>query len=251
MSVPTSSPLPNEIGAALLRAADDALLGRTAGAGEVAAAALAQALGREVDGVLLYGSRARGAATPTSDVDALVFASGEGRGGLRGTSAGVDLDIEVVPASSTATLDPAAWFHVAPGVPLYDPTGAVAAFLARVEQHRARGPAPMKADEISRYRVWAPRMCVRIARNIATDPALAAYQSAWLLTTLLDLYFQIRALWTRSAKESLQYWADYDPPYRKLWDEYASAREPPTQLAILERLTEATFKGDGVAFDYT
>ena len=201
------------------------------------ARALEAELGREVTGVLLYGSRARGEETETSDVDALVFAETRERGGLRGTSAGVDLDVEVVPASFAAEAPASDWIHVVPGVPLFDPLGAVASFAARVEEHRARGPEPMSDAELHRYRVWARRMLARIDRHQGTDPALADYQAAWLLSSLLDLYFRARGLWTRSAKEALAYWTEHDPEHRSLWDEHARERGARAQLRILASIT--------------
>lgn len=230
--------IPDAVGQALRCAAADAA---PSSAGREAAAALTAHLGREIVGVLLYGSRARGEATPTSDLDALAFAAGGERGGLRGTSDGLDLDVEITPAEATASLDPGAYIHLGGGRALHDPTGAVGAFLARVESHRAQGPKALTPDEVTRYRVWTRRMLARIGRHLDTDPALGVFQLAWLLTTLMELYFQLRRLWTRSAKESLRHWATEAPELRALWDAYAAAREPRAQLAVLERLVEATF----------
>lgn len=234
--------LADDVGIALLRAAAD-YHAPPGIAGREAASAISAAVGREVVGILLYGSRARGEATPTSDVDALVFVAGGERGGLRGTSAGTDLDVEIVPVDATEGLDPAAYIHLGGGVPLHDPTGVVGAFLGRVEAHRARGPKALTPDEVIRYQVWTQRMLARIERHLDTDPALGTFQLSWLLTTLMELYFQLRSLWTRSAKESLRHWATEAPELRGLWDEYAAARDPRIQLAVIERLVEATFAG--------
>lgn len=234
--------LPDALGAALLRAADAAPPAR-AEAGAAAAEAIAGALGREVTGLLLFGSRARGEATSTSDVDAVVFAEVDARGGLRGVSAGVDLDIEVLPAAGIAELAPGDWIHLVPGVTLHDPGGALAAFLARVEERRARGPAPMTPAELDRARMWTRRMCARIRRSIEAEPALAEIHGARLASELVEMYFQLRGRWTCSAQQALRYWTAHDPEVRQRWDALAEARDPRTRLAALERLAAAIIDG--------
>jgi hypothetical protein len=155
----------------------------------------------------------------------------------------MDLDIEIIAAETAASTDPAAYIHLGGGIVLHDPGGVVGAFLQKVEAHRAEGPRALTLEEVTRYRVWTRRMLARIGRHLDTDPALGVFQLAWLLTTLMELYFQLRRLWTRSARESLRHWATEAPELRRFWDEYAAARDPRAQLAVLEKLVEATFEG--------
>jgi Nucleotidyltransferase domain len=149
--------------------------------------------------IILYGSRARGDAGPDSDYDLIGFRD---RAGLpareTGVRDGILLDVFIYPTGRLA--EPSAdLLHVRGGLPLRDPDGRGAAFLARLDEVFAAGPDPLPADEIAARRNWAWKMLDRARRGDVEGH----FRRAWLLTTQLENFFLLRNEWYLGSKEAL------------------------------------------------
>ena len=156
--------------------------------------------------VLVYGSRARGEGQPTSDYDLLgIRPGGETFRDARRWN-GVYLDLFIYPEELIARPDETMlqWFG---GVVLFQKDQIGDTLLARLNAIYDAGPAPMPEDERETRRVWAGKMLER-ARE---DDIEAHYRRAWLLTALLEDYFQLRDRWYLGPKKSFLWLKEHDP----------------------------------------
>ena len=156
--------------------------------------------------VILYGSRARGEEQPSSDYDLLGIRAGgqKIRDARRWNGAYLDLFIypeELISRPDETMLQ---WLG---GVVLFQKDQVGDTLLARLEHMYSAGPAPLPEDERETRRVWAGKMLER-ARE---DDIEAKYRRAWLLTALLEDYFQLRDRWYLGPKKSFQWLKEHDP----------------------------------------
>lgn len=156
--------------------------------------------------VILYGSRARGAATPESDWDVLGIR--ERGDAIREARPLGDawLDAFVLPERDLETLDAGSLRYLG-GRVLVDRRGVAAALLARVAAFESKGPPALDATEEAARRAWYPKMLARIARGDVE----ARYRRAWLLYDALETWFVLRRRWYRGPKESLAWLAAHEP----------------------------------------
>jgi hypothetical protein len=155
---------------------------------------------------ILYGSRARGDETADSDYDAAGFASVEIVMRDARPWRGTYLDVFVYPQKELEA-PTQELLKLRGGRVLFEREEAGTRLLARLEEVFAAGPAPLSADEMQVRRTWARKMLARIARgDIEGD-----YRRAWLLTALLQDYFELRGLWFAGPKEGLAWLAINDP----------------------------------------
>lgn len=187
--------------------------------------------------VILYGSRARGDATATSDYDVLgVKESGDSVRDARLWN-GVYLDIFIYPEARLLTPD-ASMVHIKDGIVLFQKGDLGARFLERLHAIDAAGPKQLPPDEIQALKVWARKM---VDRSRAGDIE-GNFRRVWLLTALLEDYFLIRGAWYRGPKESLQWLKREDPA---VYSAYQAALDPGAELSTLEALVTLVI-GDSI-----
>ena len=178
--------------------------------------------------VILYGSRALGDARHSSDYDLLGIRAGGQKIRDARLWNGVYLDLLIYPESELVPAHESMlqWL----GGQVLCQQGAIGdTLLARLEAIVRAGPPPLPADERQTRRVWAGKMLAR-AREGDIE---AHYRRAWLLTALLEDYFQLRDQWYLGPKKSLLWLREHDPT---AYTAFESALEPGASLDTIDTL---------------
>jgi predicted nucleotidyltransferase len=180
--------------------------------------------------LILYGSWARGDATPASDYDLLAIRP-RGNAVVRDARLweGAYLDIFVYPEKK---LKPADLLHVRGGKVLFQKGRLGEVLLARIDKIHAQGPKPLSVDEIGARRMWAHKMLDRLRVG---DPE-GNYRRAWLLTALLEDYFVLRNRWYEGPKLALKWLRRHRPD---VCAKFAAALEPAADLSAISDLIAA------------
>jgi predicted nucleotidyltransferase len=178
--------------------------------------------------VILYGSRARGEETSTSDYDILgIKESGDVFRDAR-LWKGVYLDIFIYPELKTESPDESL-LHIRNGKILIQKGDLATRLFSRLKEIDQAGPKKLPADEIQARRVWVGKMLNRAkAGDIEGN-----YRRAWLLFDLLEDYFVTRGEWYRGPKESLKWLQVHQPDLYRKYDE---ALQPGAPIAAIEEL---------------
>ena len=178
--------------------------------------------------LILYGSHARGDATPASDYDLL---------GIRDAGKvvrdarlwrGVYLDFFVYPKRKAKAEQ---LMHVRGGKVLIQKGRFGDRLLERIEKAYAAGPKPLTLDELNARKVWARKMLDR-AR---IGDAEGNYRRVWLLTVLLEDYFAFRNRWYAGSKSSLHWLRENDP---KVSAHFERALKPGAPISTSAALVE-------------
>jgi len=184
--------------------------------------------------VILYGSWARGSATPESDVDILCVR--EAGPALRDARivAGVYLDAFIYPEADLATPQPAL-LRVLGGAVLRETNGFGSALLARLQELQDRGPAATPDDERRAVLLWSSKMLERFRGQRGLE---ADYRRMQLLLQSLEDYFAFRGAWFRGPKEAFAWLLQHDTPtYRR----FERAAQPGASDAAFAELVHAVY----------
>ena len=178
--------------------------------------------------VILYGSRARGGATPASDYDVLgIRAEGPAFRDAR-VEDGAYLDLFVYPEAKVAEPDQEL-LRIRGGVALVQRAGFGDALLAKVDALYAAGPPAWAADEREASRAWGGKMLARAAQGDVEGD----YRRALLHTQLLEDYFKARGLWYEGPKVAFAWLERHDPQTKSA---FARALAPGAPLGASEYL---------------
>jgi uncharacterized protein len=167
--------------------------------------------------VLLYGSHARGDATPGSDVDLLCLR--EDGPALRDARLvdGIYLDAFISPEKTLATPEPSL-LRVLGGVVLRERDGSGTALLARLQELHDRGPAPLPDDERRALVIWSRKMLDRFRGRQDIE---ASHRRMSLVVQALEDYFLLRNAWFRGSKEGFAWLREHDAAAYSLFDRAA------------------------------
>lgn len=177
--------------------------------------------------VLLYGSRARGDATPDSDYDLIGFRDAGPARREAYTHDGAYIDAFIYPESDAA--EPAGLLHVRGGLVLRQRDGFGDRLLAALDACHAAGPPPWPADERAAFRVWCDKMIARAGRGDLEG----RYRRGWLVFELLEVYFKARGRWYEGSKAAFAWLATHDPETHAAFD---AALAPNAPLSAVETL---------------
>ena len=155
--------------------------------------------------IILYGSRARGDHTHSSDIDVVCFVEGAKPAKDARDFEGLYLDAwvygsDVMSASNDELL------RVADGYCLYDAEGCGKAFLKELQQRIEQGPKQLSASEIQHTKQWVYKMLER-AKSSDVE---SLYRRYWLAIDLLQIYFDLRGQWYFGPKKGLAWLREHD-----------------------------------------
>jgi predicted nucleotidyltransferase len=155
--------------------------------------------------IILYGSRARGDHTISSDIDVVCFVEGATAIADARDFEGFYLDAWVYSSDvmSAATDD---FLRVADGYCLYDSEGHGDTFLRQLRQRIEQGPRQLSSSEIQHTKQWVYKMLER-SKNSDIE---SLYRRYWLAVDLLQIYFDLRGQWYFGAKKSLGWLREHD-----------------------------------------
>ena len=186
---------------------------------------------------ILYGSLARGDATPDSDVDILcVREDGPSFRDAR-IEDGIYIDAFIYPEAALAAPEPSL-LRVLGGTVIRERDGFGAALLAKLRDIHDRGPAPIPDDEQRAVRLWSRKMLDRFRgqRGIEAD-----YRRMQLLLQSLEDYFSLRKSWFRGSKEAFAWLRQHDP---RAYQQFERAAQPGASDAAFAELVQ-TIYGQG------
>lgn len=163
---------------------------------------------------ILYGSRARGDATPQSDVDLVLVR--ETGAGIRDAHLrdGLYIDAFIYPETALAEPD-AGLLRIRGGIVLCEQNGFGTALLAKVHALYEKGPPPLPDDQRRAATLWSQKMLERI-RGQATVGA--NYRRMQLAMQALEDYFAFRAAWFHGSKEAFAWLKQNDPDAHRAFD---------------------------------
>lgn len=181
--------------------------------------------------IILYGSRAMGMQSATSDYDLLgIRHEGEDTRDARFVD-GVFLDA-FIKSEKTVAEGAYNFLHVRGGILLRDPHGMGARLLSDVAVALKSPPPEVSPAEIEMRRTWCYKTLGRIRGASATDVE-AHYRRHWLLVDLLEYYFVLRRRHYLGPKESFRWLGENDAmAYRA----FATALAPAASVGDIEEV---------------
>ena len=183
---------------------------------------------------ILYGSWARGGATPESDVDILyVREAGPAFRDAR-VIGGIYLDAFVYPEADLATVEPQL-LRVLGGRVIREANGFGSALLAKLQELHDQGPTPMSDDLRQVTLLWSRKMLDRFRGQ---SDLQAQYRRMQLLLQSLDDYFALREIWFRGPKEGFAWLLEHDAAAHHLFE---SAAQPQASDAAFADLVGAVY----------
>ncbi|MBW4622861.1 MAG: nucleotidyltransferase domain-containing protein [Cyanosarcina radialis HA8281-LM2] len=155
--------------------------------------------------VILYGSRARGDNTPTSDIDVACFTESTEPIKDARDFEGIYLDAWVYSFEAMSVTNDEL-LRLADGYCLCDLEGKGAVFLQQLQQRISQGPNQLSTAEIEHTKQWVKKMFDR-AQNSDVE---SLYRRYWLAIDLLQIYFDLRRQWYFGPKKSLSWLQEND-----------------------------------------
>ena len=178
--------------------------------------------------ILLYGSRANGSEGPGSDYDIAAFAPVARTVHDARLVDGEYLDAFIYPEAVLETPHEEHLRLLGSVVVLQRGTLATD-FLTKLQSLHDQGPPPLANDEVETRIAWAWKMLERTRRGDVEGD----FRRVWLLTTLLEDYFQLRGAWYRGPKRALQWLALNDAA---TYSAFCDALRPEVTHACIEDL---------------
>lgn len=180
--------------------------------------------------VILYGSRARGEGTPTSDYDLLGIRKAGRKYRYAKKSGTTYLDVFIFPEKGLRKVgDEHLYMKDAKVLLQKGSVGDI--FVRKLKQALKKPYQPLPADELSIRKVWPYKMLERIR----VGDIEGKYRRSWLHETLLGDYFSLRKKRYWGSKESFLWLKKNDPTTYKLFNRVLNT---PDDLNLLKKLID-------------
>ncbi|MNK06275.1 hypothetical protein D3C87_241690 [compost metagenome] len=181
--------------------------------------------------IVLYGSRARGDHSESSDYDILGVTDSTDKT-IRHAYVIADQYVDGFVYSTQSLMEPdQSHLYMKDGKVLREREGFGTKLLESLEQIYRKGPS-ISSDELEMKRVWAQKMIDRAQRGDNEGN----YRKHWLIYALLEDYFAFRGLWYEGAKKALEYLKVHDP---EVLMQFEAVFASPHDLLLLQRLKES------------
>ncbi|AJQ93164.1 nucleotidyltransferase domain-containing protein [Gynuella sunshinyii] len=178
--------------------------------------------------VILYGSVARGDVTENSDIDIACFCQNPQVSQDVQTFEGSRLDAWIY---DVAALDPQRndFLRMGGGEILFNDGIDGVAFLTSVQARIIQGPGELQENTRNQLIEWSTNMLQRAGG----DSVEAHFRRCWLPCELLEIYFQLRAMWYLGSKQSFKWLRDHDQESFVLFQQ---CYRFPGDMVLIERL---------------
>ena len=180
--------------------------------------------------IVLYGSRARGDATPKSDYDIMGVKKSGKKLRVAEKMNGSYLDIFIFPEKELEVVDDN-FLYMKGAKIIYQKDNFGTQFLKKLNQALKKKFIPLPNNEIKARRVWLHKM---LERSLLDDIE-GLYRRSWLQEALLMDYFNIRKKRYWGSKESFQWLKKNDLKTYRLFEK---SLKTPTDYKTLKRLVE-------------
>lgn len=180
--------------------------------------------------IILYGSRARGDSTETSDYDIIAIRE---TGELMRDGhlfEGAYLDVFIYSEQEIKNPD-ASLIRIKDGVVIVQKNNLGDQLLKKIKNIFSEGPKKIADSEKQVIRVWSEKMLNRAS----VGDIEGNFRRHWLLFDVLEGYFNLRDQWYLGPKESFQWLKQHDHATYLLFND---ALKPEANLECVRRLVE-------------
>ncbi len=194
---------------------------------------------------ILYGSRARGDAQPSSDYDIVALRDKDPNVAVAKLVDGHFADAYIY-SDAYVQSHLSEFLRLRGGKVLFQRGHLGTKLLSQVEALYRKGPPRLAPDEFVQRLTWIDKTFLRSQRGDIE----ANYRRHWLLFNLLEDYFALRCLWYRGPKESFRYLREHDPSTLSLFERALVPSASDTEIRKLcERVKDVPADVTNVAID--
>lgn len=185
--------------------------------------------------VILYGSRARGDATPHSDYDLMGVRKTGKKSRLAEERKGKFLDAFIFPEKDLAKVTEQ-HFYMREAQVLFEKEDFGSKFIQRLQRALKKPLKYLADDEIKARKIWSKKMLKRIE----VGGIEGNYRRSWLQEALLVDYFELRKMRYEGSKASFAWLKHHDKRTFKL---FGKALERPSDFLRLKKLVSRVIGG--------
>lgn len=199
----------------------------------------------ETLGIAVFGSFARGEDRPNSDIDVLVIIK---KGVRRDVERRGKRTFEFVYASFPKAME---FYKANPNdcvqlwrdaVVLCDKSGYMKRLHAFAKRLEKKGKPPVSEGRLKHAR-FDTEDAIRAIETIANDdPATASLYAGIKAANLVELYFDIRQLWTPPPKKQLKKIRELNKGDAKIFDAFFNATDPTERIQLLKKMVKVVFE---------
>jgi len=199
---------------------------------------------RDVLGVIMFGSQARGNYRPDSDVDLVVILTEEYR---RAVEYRDGQAFEIIYTTARGALeywkshiDDAAGLWAVAKV-LYDKDGTIAQLENKIQKVLDKGKKPIDEYQLGQFRFDAEDVLKYVENILDSDPTTANLILTNKVFTLTELFFDIRQLWIPAPKQRIAKIKELSPGLYTLLTEFYSDKDLKERLEIAKSILNLVF----------